>query len=127
MWRAMLMAIPGGRCKTCTDYYQCDLAGGCLKEFHKAARRQVDWEADINAKFEPHTPRTLRRRGRAVVSGRGECICDGSGLIERPATPQEVDEGCELGIAYDICQWCNAGEEHRDHMDTSKQKETKWT
>jgi hypothetical protein len=34
--------IPGGRCKTCTDYYQCDLEGGCLGEFHRAARRQLD-------------------------------------------------------------------------------------
>lgn len=26
-----------------------------------------------------------------------------TGLIERAATPEEVDDGCELGVAYDPC------------------------
>lgn len=36
-----------------------------------------------------------------------ECAtCDGDGMIERLATPDEVDAGCELGIAYDPCPDC---------------------
>ena len=27
--------------------------------------------------------------------------------IERPATPWEVDHGCELGVAYDRCGECD--------------------
>jgi hypothetical protein len=33
-------------------------------------------------------------------------VCGGEGLVERRATPQEVDDGCELGIAYDPCPRC---------------------
>lgn len=29
--------------------------------------------------------------------------CHNEGTVERLATPDEVDEGCELGIAYDPC------------------------
>lgn len=29
--------------------------------------------------------------------------CHGETLIERAATPEEVDAGCELGVAYDRC------------------------
>ncbi len=32
--------------------------------------------------------------------------CYGTGLRERPATPDEVDNGCELGVAYDPCPTC---------------------
>ncbi len=28
------------------------------------------------------------------------------GVIERLATPEEVDAGCELGLAYDPCPGC---------------------
>lgn len=28
------------------------------------------------------------------------------GKVERPATPEEVDAGCELGIAFDPCPEC---------------------
>ena len=28
------------------------------------------------------------------------------GMVERLATPAEVDAGCELGIAYDPCPEC---------------------
>lgn len=28
------------------------------------------------------------------------------GMVERRATPEEVDNGCELGIAYDPCPEC---------------------
>lgn len=34
--------------------------------------------------------------------------CGGTGMIERRATPEEVDAGCELGIAYDHCIACQA-------------------
>lgn len=34
--------------------------------------------------------------------------CHETGLIERTATPTEVDEGCELGVAFDRCD-CPAG------------------
>ncbi len=30
------------------------------------------------------------------------------GVIERLATPEEVDAGCELGLAYDPCPECAA-------------------
>lgn len=33
--------------------------------------------------------------------------CGGEGAVERLATPEEVDAGCELGIAYDRCRACN--------------------
>lgn len=29
--------------------------------------------------------------------------CNDEGTVERPATPDEVDHGCELGIAFDPC------------------------
>lgn len=32
--------------------------------------------------------------------------CKGEGVIERAATPDEVDNGCELGVAYDDCKKC---------------------
>jgi SAM-dependent methyltransferase len=32
--------------------------------------------------------------------------CAGEGVVERMATPAEVDAGCELGIAYDPCKHC---------------------
>lgn len=32
--------------------------------------------------------------------------CGGEGVIERLATPDEVDNGCELGIAFDPCPVC---------------------
>lgn len=36
-----------------------------------------------------------------------ECpTCHGQGQLERLATPDEVDDGCELGIAYDPCPSC---------------------
>jgi hypothetical protein len=34
--------------------------------------------------------------------------CNDIGVIERPATPSEVDDGCELGVAFDRCT-CPAG------------------
>jgi len=36
-------------------------------------------------------------------------VCLGEGKVERQASPEEVDEGCELGVAYDSCPLC-AGE-----------------
>lgn len=35
--------------------------------------------------------------------------CGGEGTIERLATPEEVDAGCELGIAFDPCRACGGG------------------
>lgn len=32
--------------------------------------------------------------------------CNGEGTLERLATPEEVDAGCELGIAFDRCKSC---------------------
>lgn len=32
--------------------------------------------------------------------------CEGQGSHERTATPTEVDNGCELGVAYDECEVC---------------------
>lgn len=32
--------------------------------------------------------------------------CEGQGSHERTATPIEVDNGCELGVAYDECEVC---------------------
>lgn len=32
--------------------------------------------------------------------------CEGQGSHERLATPTEVDNGCELGVAYDECEVC---------------------
>ena len=32
--------------------------------------------------------------------------CEGQGSHERMATPTEVDNGCELGVAYDECEVC---------------------
>lgn len=32
--------------------------------------------------------------------------CGGEGTIERVATPEEVDAGCELGVAFDPCPDC---------------------
>ena len=32
--------------------------------------------------------------------------CRGEGVVERSATPAEVDAGCELGYAYDPCSAC---------------------
>lgn len=32
--------------------------------------------------------------------------CHGEAVVERTATPDEVDAGCELGIAYDPCPAC---------------------
>lgn len=34
--------------------------------------------------------------------------CGGEGVVERLATPDEVDAGCELGVAFDPCPACNA-------------------
>ncbi len=45
----------------------------------------------------------------AAVRGSAAAVaptCDGDGLVERLATPTEVDAGCELGIAYDPCPGC---------------------
>jgi hypothetical protein len=36
--------------------------------------------------------------------------CNGEGVIERSATPAEVDAGCELGVAYDPCPTCQPKE-----------------
>ena len=33
--------------------------------------------------------------------------CRGEGVVERLATPDEVDNGCELGVAFDPCE-CTA-------------------
>lgn len=33
-------------------------------------------------------------------------LCHGDRQIERLATPEEVDDGCELGITYDPCPMC---------------------
>lgn len=35
------------------------------------------------------------------------CACGGEGTVERLATPEEVDAGCELGIAFDPCPACS--------------------
>lgn len=32
--------------------------------------------------------------------------CEGQGSHERLATPTEVDNGCELGVAYNECEVC---------------------
>lgn len=40
-----------------------------------------------------------------VRAGHDECRCN-EGLIERLATPEEVDAGCELGVAFDPCPSC---------------------
>lgn len=32
--------------------------------------------------------------------------CNRDGMVERLATPEEVDDGCELGIAYNPCPTC---------------------
>lgn len=32
--------------------------------------------------------------------------CLGEGSFERAATPDEVDAGCELGVAFDPCPYC---------------------
>jgi hypothetical protein len=38
---------------------------------------------------------------------RPDCpTCHGEGVVERLATPAEVDAGCELGLAYDRCPMC---------------------
>ena len=42
----------------------------------------------------------------AVRAGHDGCTCD-AGQIERLATPDEVDAGCELGVAYDPCPSCD--------------------
>lgn len=35
------------------------------------------------------------------------CIaCEGQGSHERLARPDEVDAGCELGVAFDECEVC---------------------
>lgn len=42
---------------------------------------------------------------QTLRAGAPGCACV-DGKIERPATPDEVDAGCELGIAYDPCHVC---------------------
>lgn len=41
----------------------------------------------------------------ALRVGRPACTCN-DGMVERMATPEEVDSGCELGIAFDPCPNC---------------------
>ena len=40
-----------------------------------------------------------------VRAGHEPCRCN-EGLLERVATPEEVDAGCELGVAFDPCPSC---------------------
>lgn len=40
-----------------------------------------------------------------VRAGHEPCRCN-EGLVERLATPEEVDAGCELGVAFDPCASC---------------------
>lgn len=40
------------------------------------------------------------------MSGTRCDTCHGEGTIERMATPDEVDNGCELGLSYDPCPDC---------------------
>lgn len=43
-------------------------------------------------------------RGSQPGCPNGECD---QGMVERLATPEEVDAGCELGVAFDPCPACN--------------------
>ena len=46
---------------------------------------------------------------RELESTSDECTrCSGEGVIERQATPEEGDNGCELGVAVDPCPVCHA-------------------
>lgn len=40
-----------------------------------------------------------------VRAGHDPCRCN-EGMLERLATPEEVDAGCELGVAFDPCPSC---------------------
>lgn len=46
-----------------------------------------------------------------TLLGNSPCpTCNGEKVIERLATPDEVDNGCELGIAFDPCPDCGLQE-----------------
>ena len=44
-----------------------------------------------------------QREGRPQTEVYREVLVRNEGVHERLATPDEVDEGCELGITYDRC------------------------
>lgn len=47
-------------------------------------------------------------------------LCHGELVIERDASPAEVDAGCELGVAYDPCPDCSSAATVA-HSPTSKE------
>lgn len=50
-------------------------------------------------------PLPVDSEGRVIEGCPMRC---NDGMIERDATPEEVDAGCELGVAFDPCPVCNA-------------------
>lgn len=51
-----------------------------------------------------------RRLGQEVLDFGGQTCptCHDEKVVERLATPEEVDNGCELGVAFDPCPVCVA-------------------
>jgi hypothetical protein len=91
-----------------------------LDELH--ARIEISGLLDYRTVVRVTTDRG--RRGVATVNE--QCsTCGGEGTVERLATPEEVDGGCELGIAFDPCPQCgdrSGDAEQRDgDVDQSRQ------
>lgn len=77
----------------------------------EAATRVVDamrsWEAAPNGA--PKLEAYWRVQSALAEHDGKPCPHCHDGLVERPATPAEVDAGCELGVAYDPCPHCGCG------------------
>lgn len=97
--RRPLFVGTGEKCGTCNHhhayqrhvrtYHKCDLhtLGESRSE---ASDIRIGWPAcALYVQIRPADPKCPD--------------CRGEGVIERPATPAEVDDGCELGIAFDPC------------------------
>jgi hypothetical protein len=61
--------------------------------YRRAARGDIVWSQERSRFVAPAAPAPCPR-------------CHGERLVERSATPAEVDAGCELGVAYDRCPDC---------------------
>lgn len=53
--------------------------------------------------IEPIRERVIARILALTAKAKACTDCDENGMVERVATPEEVDAGCELGVAFDPC------------------------